>query len=228
MLFIKSSTMKPRGTRAFHIVLEEAHRYVQHDSDIDLLGYNIFERIAKEGRKYGIFLVLITQRPSELSDTCVSQCANFIILRTMHPVDLKYIREMVPNVTNEIVLQMKNLKPGNAIAFGSAFKVPTVLYIDLPDPMPLSNNIDLESVWYEKEKPTEHLEQKEQFGSTSDVSSMMTQQASQQNFIQPQQPVAQPQEFQNVQQQSLQQPQAVPQPRFIQSQPLEMANNQLI
>ena len=228
MLFIKSSTMKPRGTRAFHIVLEEAHRYVQHDSDIDLLGYNIFERIAKEGRKYGIFLVLITQRPSELSDTCVSQCANFIILRTMHPVDLKYIREMVPNVTNEIVLQMKNLKPGNAIAFGSAFKVPTVLYIDLPDPMPLSNNIDLESVWYEKEKPTEHLEQKEQFGSTSDVSSMMTQQASQQNFIQPQQPVAQPQEFQNVQQQSLQQPQAVQQPRFIQSQPLEMANNQLI
>ena len=146
----------------------------------------------------------------------------------MHPVDLKYIREMVPNVTNEIVLQMKNLKPGNAIAFGSAFKVPTVLYIDLPDPMPLSNNIDLESVWYEKEKPTEHLEQKEQFGSTSDVSSMMTQQASQQNFIQPQQPVTQPQEFQNVQQQSLQQPQAVPQPRFIQSQPLEMANNQLI
>ena len=92
----------------------------------------------------------------------------------------------------------------------------------------LSNNIDLESVWYEKEKPTEHLEQKEQFGSTSDVSSMMTQQASQQNFIQPQQPVTQPQEFQNVQQQSLQQPQAVQQPRFIQSQPLEMANNQLI
>ena len=203
MLFLKASTLKPRGSRAFHIVLEEAHRYVQHDSDIDLLGYNIFERIAKEGRKYGMFLVMITQRPSELSDTCVSQCANFIILRTMHPVDLKYIREMVPNVTNEIVLQMKNLKPGNAIAFGSAFKVPTVLYIDMPDPMPLSNNVDLESVWYEQEQPVQETQTQVQGQMTSamptnDVSAMMAQQAQQQNFIQPQQtqsvqqPVAQP------------------------------------
>ncbi len=149
MLFLKSSTLKPRGSRAFHIIIEEAHRYVQHDNDIELLGYNIFERISKEGRKYGVFLALITQRPSELSDTCVSQCANFMILRTLHPVDLKYIKEMVPNVSQEIMLQLKNLKPGNCIAFGSAFKVPTVMYIDLPDPRPLSNNIDLTKVWYE-------------------------------------------------------------------------------
>ena len=148
MLFLKASVTKPRGSRAFHIIIEEAHRYVQHDSDIELLGYNIFERISKEGRKYGMFLALITQRPSELSDTCVSQCMNFVILRTLHPIDLKYIREMVPNVSNEIVLQLKNLKPGNCIAFGSAFKVPTVMYIDLPDPRPLSNNVDLEDVWY--------------------------------------------------------------------------------
>ena len=92
---------------------------------------------------------MITQRPSELSDTCVSQCANFMILRTMHPVDLKYIKEMVPNISNEIVLQLKNLKPGNCITFGTAFKVPTSMYIDLPNPRPLSNNVDLEKVWYE-------------------------------------------------------------------------------
>ena len=149
MLFQKASLVKPRGSRAFHIIIEEAHRYVQHDSDVDILGYNIFERITKEGRKYGVFLAMITQRPSELSDTCVSQCANFIILRTMHPVDLKYIKEMVPNISSEIVLQLKNLKPGNCITFGTAFKVPTSLYIDLPDPRPLSNNVDLEKVWYE-------------------------------------------------------------------------------
>ena len=154
MLFKKASTIKPRGSRAFHIIIEEAHRYVQHDGDVELLGYNIFERIAKEGRKYGMFLAMITQRPSELSDTCVSQCANFVILRTMHPVDLEYIRTMVPNVSNEIVLQLKNLKPGNAIAFGSAFKVPTQLYIDLPNPRPLSNNVDLENVWYNDIKET--------------------------------------------------------------------------
>ena len=151
MLFLKASTTKPRGSRAYHIIIEEAHRYVQHDSDIELLGYNIFERISKEGRKYGVFLALITQRPSELSDTCVSQCMNFIILRTQHPVDLKYIKEMIPNISSEVVLQLKNLKPGNCIAFGSAFKVPTVMYIDLPDPRPLSNNVDLEVVWYGKQ-----------------------------------------------------------------------------
>lgn len=148
MLFIKASTINPRGSRAFHIIIEEAHRYVQHDSDVELLGYNIFERITKEGRKYGVFLAMITQRPSELSDTCISQCANFVILRTLHPVDLEYIRQMVPNVSSEIVLQLKNLKPGNCIAFGSAFKVPISMYIEIPNPRPLSNNVDLETVWY--------------------------------------------------------------------------------
>ena len=182
MLFQKASTLKPRGSRAFHIIIEEAHRYVQHDSDVDILGYNIFERIAKEGRKYGMFLAMITQRPSELSDTCVSQCANFIILRTMHPVDLKYIKEMVPNISSEIVLQLKNLKPGNCIAFGTAFKVPTSMYIDLPNPRPLSNNVDLEKVWYEPQVTTGSM----------DVSAIMATQMPQQQMMQqaaPQQPV---------------------------------------
>lgn len=148
MLFLKSSTTSPRGSISYHIIVEEAHRYVQHDRDIELLGYNIFERITKEGRKYGCFLALITQRPSELSDTCISQCANFITFRTLHPKDLTYIKEMVPNITSEIVLQLKNLKPGNCVAFGSAFKVPTSLCIDMPNPSPLSNNVDLENVWF--------------------------------------------------------------------------------
>ena len=181
MLFQKASLVKPRGSRAFHIIIEEAHRYVQHDSDIEILGYNIFERIAKEGRKYGVFLAMITQRPSELSDTCVSQCANFVILRTMHPVDLKYIKEMVPNISSEIVLQLKNLKPGNCITFGTAFKVPTSLYIDLPDPRPLSNNVDLTKVWYDAPAAT----------NVTDVAAIMSRQAPQ--MQQPfQQPVQQP------------------------------------
>ena len=184
MIFLTASTIKPRGSRAFHIIIEEAHRYVQHDSDIELLGYNIFERIAKEGRKYGSFLVLITQRPSELSDTCVSQAMNFVLLRTLHPVDLKYIKEMVPNVSNEIVLQLKNLKPGNCIAFGSAFKVPTPMYVDLPNPRPLSNNVDLEKVWYTQQAG----------GTAANVQAVMQQQAQQvaPGQAMPQQMAAQP------------------------------------
>lgn len=153
MLFEIASNTIPRGSRAFHIIIEEAHRYVIKDKDVDLLGYNIFERITKEGRKYGIFLGLITQRPSELSDTCISQCTNFVILRTLHPKDLEYIKNMVPNISMEIVQQLKNLKPGNCIAFGNAFKVPISMYIDLPNPRPMSNNVDINSVWY-NESPT--------------------------------------------------------------------------
>ncbi len=148
MLFRKASSITPRGSKAFHIIIEEAHRYVQHDKDVEILGYNIFERITKEGRKYGVFLTLITQRPSELSDTCISQCSNFVILRTLHPTDLHYIEQMVPNISEEVVLQLKNLKPGNCIAFGTAFKVPITMYIDLPNPRPSSNNVDLESIWF--------------------------------------------------------------------------------
>ena len=195
MLFMKASETKPRGSHAYHIVIEEAHRYVQHDLDIELLGYNIFERISKEGRKYGVFLALITQRPSELSDTCVSQCANFIILRTVHPVDLKYIKEMIPNISEEVVLQLKNLKPGNCIAFGQAFKVPTVMYLEMPNPTPLSNNVDLKNVWYQEEKqevPTVQVNNTPA-PAADDVSVIMRQAAMQTTQQQPQptQPVVQ-------------------------------------
>ena len=171
LLFDYTSKLKDRGSIAFHILLEEAHRYVQRDADINLLGYNIFERISKEGRKHGIFLALITQRPSELSDTCISQCANFIILRTVHPSDLKYIKEMIPNISEEVVTQLKSLKSGNCIAFGQAFKVPTVMYLELPNPAPLSNNVDLKTVWYQE--PV--VENKEQIPTINEVGNIMEQ-----------------------------------------------------
>ena len=79
MLFNFSKRLKDRASIPFHIFVEEAHRYVQNDSDVDILGYNIFDRIAKEGRKYGVLLGLISQRPSDLSETSISQCNNFLI-----------------------------------------------------------------------------------------------------------------------------------------------------
>ena len=148
ILFDYSVNTRERGKYPFHIIIEEAHRYVQNDIDTELLGYNIFDRITKEGRKYGVILGLITQRPSELSDTSISQCTNFLILRTLHPKDLQYIKDMVPNVTDEIVASLKTLQPGNAIAFGGAFKVPTFMKMDIPNPEPLSNNSDIARIWY--------------------------------------------------------------------------------
>ena len=148
ILFDYSTGNEARGKFPFHIIIEEAHRYVQNDKDVDLLGYNIFDRITKEGRKYGVLLGLITQRPSELSETSISQCSNFLVLRTLHPKDLQYIKEMVPNVSDEILQILKTLQPGSSIAFGSAFKVPVSLKVEKPHPEPYSSNSDVAKIWY--------------------------------------------------------------------------------
>ena len=149
MIFSMAVENNNRGGTPFHIIVEEAHRYIQKDKDTEILGYNIFDRITKEGRKYGVFLGVITQRPSELSDTVISQCSNFIVLRTMHPKDLDYIKNMVPNISIEIVKQLKELQPGNCIAFGNAFKIPVSMHVEFPNPAPNSNNVDLANIWYQ-------------------------------------------------------------------------------
>ena len=148
LLFNYAKELKDRASIPFHIILEEAHRYVQNDNDINLLGYNIFDRITKEGRKYGVLLGLISQRPSELSDTSISQCSNFLIFNILHPVDLAYIKQMVPNITEEISKKFKTLQAGNCIAFGSAFKVPVFIKFDMPNPAPSSSSCDIKKTWF--------------------------------------------------------------------------------
>ena len=148
LLFDYAKNMKNRASLPFHIVLEEAHRYVQNDDDKYLLGYNIFERITKEGRKYGVLLGLISQRPSELSETSLSQCSNFLIFKMLHPADVEYIRQMVPNITNDVVKKLRILQPGNCIAFGTAFKVPVFVKFELPNPQPSSDSCDIKKTWF--------------------------------------------------------------------------------
>ena len=148
MLFNYAKELDKRDSIPCHIILEEAHRYVQNDSDVDLIGYNIFDRIAKEGRKYGVLLGLITQRPSEMSATTLSQCNNFIIFKMQHPVDIDYIRKMVPNITEETVKKLKSLPPGNCIAFGLAFKIPVFIKLAMPNPEPSSSSCNISNVWF--------------------------------------------------------------------------------
>ena len=148
LLFDFTSKLKQRGSFPVHLILEEAHRYVQNDSDTKVLGYNIFDRIAKEGRKYGVILGLISQRPSELSETVLSQCTNFLIFKMQHPYDVSFIRQMVPFITDEIVEKMKGLQPGTCVVFGSAFKLPTIVKMEMPYPAPLSQNVDVSNLWY--------------------------------------------------------------------------------
>jgi len=148
MLFDFATKLKYRGTFPFHIVIEEAHRYIQNDNDTQLLGYNIFDRIAKEGRKYGVILGLISQRPSELSETALSQCTNFLIFRMLHPKDLVYVEEMVPNITSEVLKKIKTLQQGTCIGFGSSFKIPVIIRFELPNPMPQSTSCNIMENWF--------------------------------------------------------------------------------
>ena len=147
MLFDFTKKLKVRASIPFHLFLEEAHRYVQNDTDNFLLGYNIFERVAKEGRKYGLIFNLISQRPVEISETVISQCSNFIIFKMNHPRDLEYIKKMLPNINAEIVEKQKTLQPGTCVAFGKAFKVPLIIRMELPNPEPHSSNCDVINRW---------------------------------------------------------------------------------
>lgn len=147
MLFDFAKSRTDRASIPFHLFIEEAHRYVVKDNDVFLLGYNIFERIAKEGRKYGVILDLVSQRPVEISDTVVSQMSNFLILKMTHPKDLEYIEKMLPNISGDVIDKLNSLQAGTLVAFGNAFKIPLLIKMDMPDPTPYSSNCDIINRW---------------------------------------------------------------------------------
>ena len=150
LLFDYITSLNQRASMPFHIVLEEAHRYVQNDTDVDILGYNIFERIAKEGRKYGLLLGIVSQRPSELSETTISQCSNFLVFKMFHPKDLQFIKDIISSADITVTNKIKTLHPGTCIMFGTAFRMPTIAILDKPNPEPLSHSCDINNTWYLK------------------------------------------------------------------------------
>lgn len=149
LFFTYTITLNKRASFPVNIILEEAHRYVQNDNDINIIGYNIFDRITKEGRKYGTFLTFITQRPSELSSTALSQCSNFVIFRIFHPKDFEIVKSISTNVDSENLEKLKTLNSGTSLVFGTGFKIPLLVSFDLPSPMPTSTNVMLSQIWYQ-------------------------------------------------------------------------------
>ncbi len=86
-----------------NFIIEEAHRFIKNEANYGAVGYNIFERIAKEGRKFGMLLGISSQRRSELSKTVVSQCSNFIVHSVQNPDDLQYIFRMGPYINQNMI-----------------------------------------------------------------------------------------------------------------------------
>ena len=147
-MFMKfTKGLQNRASYPIHMILEEAHRYVLEGDDKKLFGNNIFERIAKEGRKYGLILDLITQRPTDLNENVISQCTNFLIFKINHPADLEYIAKSVPNMSEDIVEKQKTLQSGTCVAFGRIFKIPMIVKMEKACPPPTSSNCDIYNNW---------------------------------------------------------------------------------
>lgn len=135
-----------------HLVLDEAHRYIKKDSKY-LLRENIFEQIAREGRKYALYLLISSQRPSELSETVLSQCSNFIIHRIQNEVDMKYVYAILPYFSDDFANKIKQSVPGEALIFGNCVSMPLHVRIKQAFPEPNSENCKVHEEWFKPFPP---------------------------------------------------------------------------
>lgn len=136
--------------REFPILLmcEEAHAYIPRASESQFAGARkSMERIAKEGRKYGVGLAVVSQRPHEVSETVLAQCGTFICLRITNPNDQAYIRSLVPESEGDLVSVLAGLGRGEALVLGEAVPLPTRLQFDKPSPSPNSDDVDFYAKW---------------------------------------------------------------------------------
>ncbi|WP_347069855.1 ATP-binding protein [Flavobacterium sp. WV_118_3] len=152
LVFEKLKKIEPRNSFPVNLILEEAHRYISEKKSTSFGEANkIFERIAKEGRKYGIFLMVSSQRPSELSKTVLSQCSNFIVHRIQNPDDLSHIRQMTPHISSNIMTRLPSIPRQHALVFGHSVQIPTLFKVNDAEPTPHSNDSDIVKHWF-KEK----------------------------------------------------------------------------
>ena len=139
----------PRNAFPVHCLLEEAHRYIaevpaKHAIDAGA----IFERIAKEGRKYGMFIFVSSQRPAELSKSVLSQCSNFVVHRIQNPDDLSQIRQMTPFISESVLRRLPSLPKQHALVFGNAVKLPTTFKVSNAAPRPHSDDSRIRKLWF--------------------------------------------------------------------------------
>jgi ABC-type dipeptide/oligopeptide/nickel transport system ATPase component len=153
ILFDKRKGLKgdERIKNPIHLILDEAHRYIKKDYKYTLQE-NVFEKIAREGRKFAFYLLVSSQRPSELSETVLSQCANFIIHRIQNENDMRYIQAILPYFSEDFTNKIKQSVPGEALVFGNCVSMPLHLKIEQSSPEPNSKNCKISEEWFKKIK----------------------------------------------------------------------------
>lgn len=140
--FVSRFPDEDRGKLPIVIVLEEAQNYIpeKNRGDRESIAKKVFERIAREGRKYGISLLISSQRPSELSKTVLSQCNSFIVHRLQNPEDQKYVRQLVSAANEDILQQLPILPQQHVVIMGDAVRTPVQAKMNTANPRPNSNN----------------------------------------------------------------------------------------
>ncbi|HAO07828.1 MAG TPA: ATPase, partial [Chryseobacterium sp.] len=147
--FVSRFPERDRGKLPIVIALEEAQNYIpeKNRGEKESIAKKIFERIAREGRKYGISLLVSSQRPSELSKTVLSQCNSFIIHRIQNPEDQKYVRQLVSAASEDILQQLPILPQQHVIIMGDAVRTPVQARMNTANPKPNSNNPQFIENW---------------------------------------------------------------------------------
>ena len=135
------------------LVFEEAHKYVPNSELSKFrVSKNSIERIAKEGRKYGVTLLLASQRPSEISETIFSQCNNFIAMRLTNPNDQNYVKKLLPDTLGNIIDELPTLRAGEALLLGESVVLPSIVQIERCELAPSSNDIPYWQLWKDEWK----------------------------------------------------------------------------
>ncbi|MEA5163529.1 ATP-binding protein [Cereibacter johrii] len=152
MIFRQLRQADPRNRFPVHLLLEEAHRYISETpTKYAIDASKIYDRIAKEGRKYGLFLLVASQRPSELSKTVLSQCSNFVIHRIQNPDDLSQIRQMTPFISDAVLKRLPSLPKQHALVFGTSVNLPTTFKVREAKPLPRSDDAKIRALWFHEE-----------------------------------------------------------------------------
>lgn len=153
-LFDFSYWYRKVNSKAYPISLfcDEAHIYLNEKESSTTASRLSAERIAKEGRKYGVSLTVISQRPREVSSTILSQCNSFLCLRISNPDDQSYVKSLLPDSMRGIVNMFSSLRRGEGILLGDSVIMPTRIKIRRPDPEPDSNDISFYKQWNEAHK----------------------------------------------------------------------------
>lgn len=143
--FVANFLPEQRGKYPIVIVLEEAQNYIAESKES--IAKTVFERIAREGRKYGLSLIVSSQRPSELSKTVLSQCNSFVIHRLQNPEDQKYVRGLISSANADLLEQLPIIPQQHAIITGDCVRTPIQVRIDDVNPTPNSHNPEYIKNW---------------------------------------------------------------------------------